>query len=174
VIQTRWRAGLALAVSVAMATGAAIDSTAAEREATEEEQEFLDAAMDGDVQLVKEFLDKGVGVNVTYDDEENLNALMQAAVGSHVEVVKVLLAAGAEVDARAGDGMTAFLIAVDACASNHGDLEIEEPYWEVMRLLAGSGADVNAKNSDGQTAMAIAKSYDDQRVVEVLAELGAR
>ena len=173
-IQTRWRAGLALAVSVAMATGAAIDSTAAEREATEEEQEFLDAAMDGDVQLVKEFLDKGVGVNVTYDDEENLNALMQAAVGSHVEVVKVLLAAGAEVDARAGDGMTAFLIAVDACASNHGDLEIEEPYWEVMRLLAGSGADVNAKNSDGQTAMAIAKSYDDQRVVEVLAELGAR
>ena len=173
-IHTRWRIGLALAATVAIATGVAINSAAADREATEEEQGFLDAAMDGDVSLVKEFLDKGVDVNVTYDDEEKINALMQAAVGSHGEVVKVLLEAGAEVDARASDGMTAFLMAVDACGSNHGDLEIEEPYWQVMRLLAGAGADVNAKDGDGQTAMAIAKSYDDQRAIKVLTELGGR
>jgi ankyrin repeat protein len=70
--------------------------------------------------------------------------------------------------------MTAFLVAVDACGSIHGDLEVEEPYWEVMRLLAGAGADVNAKDGEGQTAMAIADCYDDQRAEKVLAELGAK
>ena len=65
-------------------------------------------------------------------------------------------------------------MAVDACASNHGDLEIEEPYWVVMRLLAGAGADVNARDAEGQTAMSIASSFDDQRARKVLAELGRR
>lgn len=170
---TRRPFGLALAVFLAMATGTAIHSAAADREATEEEQGFLDAAMDGDVQLVKKFLEKGVDVNATYD-EDGINALMQAAAGSHVEVVKVLLAAGAAVDAKDSEGMTAFLVAVDACGNIHGDVEVEEPYWEVMRLLAGAGADVNAKNGEGQTAMAIAQSYDDQRARGVLAELGAK
>jgi hypothetical protein len=66
---TRRRVGLALAVSLALASGAAINSAAANREATEQEQNFLDAAMDGEVQLVKEFLEKGVDVNVTYDED---------------------------------------------------------------------------------------------------------
>lgn len=172
-IHTRWRVGLALGLSLAMAAAAAVHLAAADREATEEELAFLDAAMDGDAQLVKESLEKGVDVNVTYD-EEGTNALMQAAAGSHVEVVKVLLEAGASVDARSSDGMTAFLVAVDACSSNHGDLEIEEPYWDVMRLLARAGADVNAKNGDGQDAVAIAASYGDERMKKVLADLGAR
>jgi ankyrin repeat protein len=156
-----------------MANGAAVHSAAADREATQEEQDFLDAAMDGEAELVKEFLEKGVDVNVAYD-EEGINALMQAAAGSHVEVVKILLAAGADGDAKAGEGMTALLVAVDACGSIHGDLEVEEPYWEVMRLLAGAGADVNAKDGEGQTAIAIADSYDDERAKKVLAELGAK
>jgi ankyrin repeat protein len=171
VMQVGWRS--ALAVGLALTAAVAMSEAAAAQEATEEEQAFLDAAMDGDAQLVRESLEGGVDVNVTYDDE-GVSALMQAAAGSHVEVAKVLLEAGAEVDARTSDGMTAFLIAVDACGSNHGDLEIEEPYWQVMRLLAGAGADVNAKDGDGQTAMAIATSYGDERLVKVLAELGAR
>ena len=172
-ITIRWRSTWALTISLALAAVAVTTLAAAGQEATEEEQAFLDAAMDGDVQLVQESLESGIDVNATYDDE-GVTALIQAAVGSYAEVVKVLLEAGAEVDARASDGMTAFLIAVEACASNLGDLEIEEPYWQVMRLLAGAGADVNAKNGDGQTAMAIATSYGDQRIVKVLAELGAR
>lgn len=170
----RWLVGVTLAACVALTTGVANNSVAADQEATEEEQSFLDAAMDGDVRLVQELLEKGVDVNVTYDDEDGTNALMQAAAGSHAEVVKALLEAGAEVDASDSEGMTAFLVAVDACGSTHGDLEIEEPYWAVMRLLAGAGADLNATNAEGQTATAIAKSYDDQRALAVLAELGAR
>jgi ankyrin repeat protein len=160
-------------MSLAMAAGAAITPSAVAQEATEEETSFLDAAMDGEVQLVKELLDKGVDVNVTYD-EDGINALIQAAVGSHVEVVKVLLAAGANVDAKDAEGMTAFLAAVDACGNIYGDLEVEEPYWEVMRLLAGAGADVNATNGEGQTAMAIAESYEGQRAKKILTELGAK
>ena len=169
----RWRSTWALTISMALAAAAVTTLAAAGQEATEEEQAFLDAAMDGDVQGVRESLDSGIDVNVTYDDE-GVSALMQAAAGSHAELVKFLLEAGAEVDARTSDGMTAFLIAVDACGSNHGDLEIEEPYWKVMRLLAGAGADVNAEDGDGQNAMAIATSYGDERLVKVLAELGAR
>jgi ankyrin repeat protein len=99
VTHTRTPIGLALAVSLALSAGAAIHSAAAAQEATEEEQNFLDAAMDGEVQLVKELLEKGVDVNVTYD-EDGINALMQAAAGSHVEVVKALLEAGAKVGAK--------------------------------------------------------------------------
>lgn len=172
-ITIRWRSTWALTISMALAAVALTTLATAGQEATEEEQAFLDAAMDGDVRGVRESLDSGIDVNVTYDDE-GVSALMQAAAGSHAELVKVLLEAGAEVDARTSDGMTAFLIAVDACGSNHGDLEIEEPYWKVMRLLAGAGADVNAKDGDGQNAMAIATSYGDERLVKVLAELGAR
>jgi len=168
----QWRAGLATVTVIAMTAGAAM-TTAADREATEEEVAFLDAAMDGDAQLVKECLENGVDVNATYDDD-GIGALMQAAAGGHAEVVKVLLDAEAEVDARDREGMTAFLVAVDACGSNHGDIEIEETYWAVMRLLAGAGADVNAKDGEGRTAMAIAKEYEDQRALGVLAELGAR
>src|SRR4051812_1705903 len=66
------------------------------------EKEFVDAASAGKVTKVREFLDLGVAVD-TLDNRDapmGQTALMHAAENGHLEVVKVLLEAGANVLAK--------------------------------------------------------------------------
>jgi ankyrin repeat protein len=69
--------------------------------------------------------------------------------------VRALLAAGADVNAKASIG-TALTI-----ASQQG--------WpEVVRALLAAGADVNAKAFNGETAMSLAKKGGHSEVVQLL------
>jgi ankyrin repeat protein len=157
--------GFVLLNASAVAFGAPIDKP------TQQELDFLDAAMDGNVELVKEALESGVNVNATYED--GTTALMQAVAAPHIEVMQILFKANADINARSSDGMTAFIVAADQCGGNGGDPDIDEPYYQAIRLLAKAGADINAKDNDGKSAMSYAREFKHQGLIDLLNSLGA-
>jgi uncharacterized protein len=66
--------------------------------------------------------------------------LMMAAFGNHTEVVKLLIEAGADMEAKNRDGDTALIWALYSGKA------------EASQLLIDAGADVNVRNQMGKTA----------------------
>lgn len=119
-------------------------------------QKFINAVKEGNMVLVRRLLDLGADPNRAYrKDFEKRNALMLASAGGHLEIVDLLLAAGANVDARDKYLNTALI-----WASLKGHLPV------VKRLLA-DGADVNAEGYAGKTALqhALNKGYSEIEAV---------
>ena len=82
--------------------------------------------------------------------------------GRKMVVVKRLLEAGADVNAKDNDGQTALML---ASTNNRRDLRVASE-------LLKAGADVNAKGNDGQTALMLA-SWVGKEVVSELLKAGA-
>jgi ankyrin repeat protein len=81
----------------------------------------------------------------------------------HTEVVRALLAAGADVNAaESGDKVNSLM-----AAAAHGDLE-------TVRALIEGKADLNAKTSNGNTALMLATAAGHQDVVQLLKSAGAQ
>jgi len=91
--------------------------------------------------------------------------LWLAASYGHVEIVRLLTAAGATVAATANDGSTPLLAAIGRNAS---------AALAVATHLLDLGADVNALDENGNTALHRAASAGLDEVVRVLAARGAR
>ena len=89
-------------------------------------------------------------------------ALLLAADEGHLEVVRLLLEAGADKEAATIDGATTALIV--AAGSGH---------LEVVRLLLEAGADKDAATTDGATALLYATHNGHLEVVRLLLEAGA-
>ena len=72
-----------------------------------------------------------------------LTALMEAADEGHVEVVRLLLESGADINTQEdyGNGATALM---EAAGNGH---------VEVVRLLLENGADTNTQNNSGRTVL---------------------
>lgn len=100
---------------------------------------LLDAAGKGDVDTVRRLLGDGADPATTWPalGDQPLHA---AAGGNHVEIMGILLDAGAPVDARMRGGHTALI-----CAANVGHLAAVE-------LLLERGADPTLRTKDGHTA----------------------
>ena len=64
-------------------------------------------------------------------------------------IVKILIAANANLNLQNEDGTTALMFAV---SSNHK---------EIVKLLIDAGADINLKDNDGDTALDFAKEKND-------------
>jgi cytohesin len=94
-----------------------------------------DAARNGDLAAVQAELDKGVDVDEGDDSWPEMTPLHYAADEGHTEVVELLIANGADVNAKDEEGWTPFHLAA---------------YWggkDIVELLIAAGADVNAKNN---------------------------
>ena len=89
-------------------------------------------------------------------------ALLEAAKKGDTATVKALLAEGAYVDARDGEGCTALMKAV---FSGNND---------TVRALLEAGADVNAKHKWGGTAMVSAQLMGQTELIEILKKAGAQ
>jgi uncharacterized protein len=87
--------------------------------------------------------------------------LMGAARGGHLEVVKALIALGADPNAKSLYDDTALMEAVE-----NGNVE-------VVRLLLDKGADVTA-NAFGRTALKIARTKGSEDIAEILRAHGAK
>ena len=118
---------------------------------------FYQAIRNNDLSTLRTLL-KTSDVNLK-DQKESTPLLYAAAFGS-VDAVKILLDAGADVNAK-----NALLVSpLLWCA---GDLE-------KVRLLVSKGADVNARSKQGQTPLLIAASHDGaSEIVKLLLDKGA-
>jgi ankyrin repeat protein len=140
--------------------------------------------------VVKMLLDRGADTslklkltppprNIAYDrgrDDQVLTTgaspLVRAAYGAEVEVVRELLAHGADANAPNKNGVTPLLAAAGS-AGTRGPLKTEKTTVETLRLLIAAGADVNGADSFGQTALHRAARLGWNDVVAFLGESGA-
>ena len=122
--------------------------------------DLIDAATKGDLRAVSELLAKGAVVDLK-EGKYGRTALMRAVGNNHLNIVKILIEKGADVNARDHDGDTSLTI-----ASSDGHVE-------VVKELLENGADVNARNSSGESSLWKACFSVNTEVAEILLEKGA-
>jgi len=139
------------------------------------------ASSNGDKEIVQLLLAKGADVNLRTTAQIvtamklgagfggtaeiysiGTSALNFAATHGHTEIVQLLIAKGADVNAKDEDGFTALM---NASAYRHK---------EVVQLLLANKADVNAKTRQGFTALSIASRNGYNDIRELLLAAGAR
>lgn len=128
-------------------------------------EEFLKAAENGNLKKIKSMLNKEVNIKTLINavDKENNTALILASKFGYIEVVKILIENGADIDARNNENSTALI-------------EASSFYYEVVKLLIENGADINAKDYGGTTALMNASTEDDYincEICKTLIENGA-
>lgn len=165
---------------------------------------LVDAVFSGDdLSLIKQLLADGADVNATNSNATNsggrFSVLMIAAANGckfasykeRLEIVTLLLNAGAKIDVLNNRGVTALM-----CASCYGYTEIvkmlldlkvdpnrrdelkntalhyaaEEGYSKIVEMLLQAGAYVNPKNIDGKTPLDLArkKSCRNNETIQLL------
>ena len=109
------------------------------------ESSIHDAANGGNIEAVKQHIAAGADVNANAKGEEGLTPLQYATFHGHKEVAELLIAKGADVDARQyGNGLTSLHYA----ALNGRKVIVE--------LLIAKGANENAKADNGATPLDMA------------------
>ena len=119
------------------------------------------AAWVGNIEAVKQHLAAGVDVNGK-GDFFGRTPLLHAVSGGHKEVAELLIAAGADVDAKDNTGWTPLQMA----ASNG--------HKEIVELLIAKGADVNVKNNDGYTPLDYAIGGKRSEIIDILRKHGGK
>jgi ankyrin repeat protein len=102
-----------------------------------------------------------IGADVNVKANNDVTALMVASQFGNGEVVKALLAGGADVNAKEdNEGGTALML---ASAKGHG---------KIVKTLLDNGADVNAKDNNGRTALMKASQNGQGEIVKVMLARG--
>ena len=96
------------------------------------------------LEIVQALLMTGADVNMSNCRKHT--ALMIASSLGHVNVVRALISAGADMGARSGTGVTALICAANDCAAVNG-------LTEVVRTLIFAGAAIDAVSDSGNTAL---------------------
>ena len=162
----------------------------------EKKEQFQKAFFD----LVEKDYSEVVKVMLNYVDVNAKNpakrtALILAAINGNEETIKVLLEAGADVNAvdyfewtalinAADDGYYSRVVKVLLEFGSDVNYKTEEGITalgrasvrgdsESVRLLLEHGADVNVRDNEGWTPLMFASSFRNKKVVKVLLEAGA-
>jgi len=122
-------------------------------------EEFLEAAKNGNNEVVGLFLDGGIDSEA--EDAAGRTALILATQGGHASTVTTLLDKGAAPNDTDNDGKTALIW---ACEQNQS---------AVLLVLLAKGVDVNVKATDGTTALLAAEKRGDAETAKLLKEHGA-
>lgn len=151
---------------------------------------LFDAALDGNIETVKQFIENGFDINQTNPDEQSL--LMLAGFNGHTALCEYLINNGAHIEARESNGRTALMFAStgpfpetvklllknDANPNSIDRLEhftalmhaAAEGHFEVVKLLLENGADPLLKDVDGDTAESFAVQNGHSKVAKLLRE----
>ncbi len=111
------------------------------------------AADAGDLAKVKAFIQEGIDVNTKVHGSTPLHCAVRYG---HKEVAELLIAKGADVNAKDTRGRTPM-----HCAARYGHKEVAE-------LLIAKGADINAKDTRGRTPIALAINQGRKEIAKLL------
>ncbi len=145
-------------IAVVLLAGAH-DAIAAGKPAPQGDALFV-AAEKGQIAVVQKFLDGGGDVNAA--DKNKLTLLNWAAYGGSFDIVKLLVAKGADVNARANKKAWTPLMNGSAMG-----------FPLVVSYLLNHGAALNAIDADGYSALAFAAEKKRADVVRILLARGA-
>ncbi|KAK2852700.1 hypothetical protein Q7C36_007901 [Tachysurus vachellii] len=155
-------------------------------------ENFLKAAINGNVKVVDKFLEVGGDPNTA--DEFRKSALHMAAFEGHVKIVERLLDKGANIDFRDRLACTAVhwacrggrVAALKLLQCRGADLNVKDKllstplhvatrtgHWEVVEHLISSGVQINAKDWEGDTALHDAVRLNRYKIAKVLILAGA-
>ena len=118
-----------------------------------------EAAVEGNIEAVKQHLAGGLDVNVK-EDRYGRTPLHRAAAFGDKEIVELLIAEGADVNAQNGGGPAPLHYAAG------------EGRKEIVELLIAKGADVNAAMKNGHTALNWTKLHPE--TAELLRKHGGK
>ncbi len=159
--------GTALAIALGLLVGCQRDleeqRAQAELQGNNMVPPLIRASSDGDLAAVERLIRQGANVNVV--DNRGITAL-HYAVNCHnidIRIVRALIAAGADIDARTPNNGTPLMNAVSM------------PYGkpEIALELLRAGANVNVTDSEGETALWLATTDSSVSIVKALLDAGA-
>lgn len=125
---------------------------------------FAIAIEDGDGEAITQLLADGAPADTWIEyGEHKITPLMKASWDGEKEIVEILLAAGAKVNAMASDdGSTALMSAVT------------RGHMDIIRTLLRAGADVSPKSTFGFNAFTSAVAAGNEEAAGILLEAGAK
>jgi uncharacterized protein len=118
------------------------------------------AARQNDAEAVRQML-AGADSSPNQTDEDSRTALQYAALDGNLEIIAILVKAGAKLDLADSLGNTALHLAADRSQTEAG------------ALLLAAGAEVDPQNHDGMTPLMVAASRGDTQLVLYLLAKGA-
>jgi ankyrin repeat protein len=123
---------------------------------------------DDNIQLLKVLLSRGADVNARVEGQDSFRRgftplLIAVERGNH-EIVKALLEAHVDLNARSHQGDSALILAAQSASVRR---------YEIVDLLLRAGVDVNARNNKSETALMVAETDRGADVVIRLLESGA-
>jgi ankyrin repeat protein len=152
------------------------------------------AAIDGDVEQIKEHIAKGADFNKM--DQYGYTPLKRAIEGHHPEAAKAIIESGkADLNIKDRDGRAVLLVAImnaelevaDLLIAKGADVKTKDSYettalhlavrngdLEMSEALIAKGADVNATDKGGQTPISLAMTKNDAEMVALLKKHGAK
>jgi hypothetical protein len=125
------------------------------------DEPLVRAASENDLPTVRKLIAAGVDVNIR-DKTTDATALDEAVNYGNREMVRALLDAGAEINARSSRGQTA-LMRLDDDAT-------EQLVWD----LVAAGAKINLRDEDRDTALILTAYYTKPEVLRALIDAGAK
>ena len=123
------------------------------------DKQFLASAVDGDVAMVEDLLEKGADIGVR--DTIFYTALHHSACRDNVVMAQLLIKKGANMEAKTIDGWTPLLL-----AASRGRKRI-------VQLLLETGADIESTDKQGRTALLCAARGRHDSTVRLLLDSGA-
>jgi len=126
-----------------------------------QDDNFFLAIENGDEGKIKEFIKKGIDVNVVKNDINGNSAISAAVTLNEINILKLLISSKADINKKNKYGNTPLII-----ASENGNIDI-------VKMLLKSKADVNITNNFGSSALIMATQYCKTEVVQLLLKANA-
>ncbi len=95
-------------------------------------------------------------VDLNNQDVRGETALHNAVARDHIDIVKILVDAGADLNIQDEDGNTPLHIA------------IKYYYTEIVKILVDAGADINAQNNVKETPLQLAKRSKNKKIIKIV------
>lgn len=117
--------------------------------------------------IIERLISAGADIEVL--DNYGRSYLDLAAVGPHLEAVKILLKYYTNVNSVNQSGATPLILITQALGNIY-----EEKYIEIIKLLIKAGAEINAKDNFGLTGLDYAEEKEHQKIQKFLISHGAK